>query len=190
VIQLAHSCFIHVPKTGGTWIRRALLTTMPAARPYHVDGDYHVGYLACPRPDAFRFAFVRHPLTWYQSYWRFKVSSGWSKPNSLDLACRSNHFADFVRKVLDRQPGILSQWVRAAVGDPQVIEFVGRFERLIEDLCVALALAGENFDPVQIRAVPPVNVTNKARVAELPSALKRAILKTERDVCERFGYGP
>ncbi len=45
----------------------------------------------------------------------------------------------------------------------QPIDFVGRHERLTDDLCTALPLAGEAFDAAALRGYQPVNATDYER---------------------------
>ena len=61
-------------------------------------------------PDAascFRFCFVRHPLSWYESWWKYMKSRGWNDwgrknsarywdPNSLLNGLGSDNFNTFV----------------------------------------------------------------------------------------------
>src|SRR5271155_1758232 len=95
--------FLHIPKTGGSWIWEVLnaygLILGPLGHE-HADWDRsfwndrfqrdgkvfrhilrrYVGSSRAPlqyKEDAFRFCFVREPLTWYESYWRFMQGLNW-----------------------------------------------------------------------------------------------------------------
>lgn len=190
MLILPHSCFLHVPKTGGTWVKRAILAAGVPAREYSIDGYTHLGLADCPQPGLFRFAFVRNPLGLYRSYWQFKMTVGWDAANELDQRCRSEDFASFVTAVLQHFPGIYARTLRDFVGPPEApIEFIGRFEHLVEDLVTALTLAGEHFDAEAIRTLPPYNVSDKRKAPAIwTDRLEAAVRTAEAEVFERFGY--
>jgi len=59
--HLAHPTrgqFVHMPKTGGTWVRRKLLRETGRAE--------HHRAVDLPRPS---WGIVRGPSDWYESYW-------------------------------------------------------------------------------------------------------------------------
>ena len=69
-----------------------------------MDGDPHRGLKECPHPERFKFAFVRHPVVAYQSYWRYKMGEGWNPPNQMDKKCGSDDFETFVLNALKYFP--------------------------------------------------------------------------------------
>jgi hypothetical protein len=144
----------------------------------------------CPHPGRFRFAFVRHPVEFYRSYWRFKMGAGWDPANPLDMDCAATDFPAFVRNVLRLYPGMCGRLYQDYVGPPGgEIEFIGRHERLADDLILALRLIGERVDEAAIRACPPRNVSDRARFpAEYSRDLEEAVRRAEAPALERFGY--
>src|SRR5262245_16462215 len=77
-LSRANALFLHIPKTGGTWVEEVLkecgilaeqaavtdaVTWRHPLRGHHLH-DY-----------SFVFAFVRHPLSWYESWWKFQAGS-------------------------------------------------------------------------------------------------------------------
>jgi hypothetical protein len=192
-LLLPRAVFLHVPKTGGSWVGAALRAAGVRFDEYLIEGDPHGDPSYCPRPDAFKFAFVRHPLDVYRSYWRFKMDRfdgrrPWDAQNPFDRDCASPDFDEFVRKVVEQYPGWCSRMFEDYVGPAtREIEFVGRFERLRQDLVRALTLAGERFDERAIMTTPPENASVWPSPAWTP-ALERAALESERDALVRFGY--
>ena len=92
------SVFLHVPKTGGTWVTRVLTElglveagfgakhasyegVMNVTRSYPRSTAKHLlttGPRFAGRVRAsFKFCFVRHPVDWYASYWRHNNLKGW-----------------------------------------------------------------------------------------------------------------
>jgi hypothetical protein len=182
--------FLRVPKTGSTWAGNAIRAAGCRVEEYIVDGDFHADLSYCPFRDRFIFGFVRHPLTLYRSYWRFKMANGWDARNPFDASCAADTFPDFVRSVVSQYPGWCSLMFQDYVGPvDDEIDFIGRFETLTDDLIRALRLSGESFDEVAVRSTPPVNVSYGHDVV-WTTELVDAIARSEIDAFNRFGYKP
>ena len=67
MLILPRSCLLHVPKTGGSWVKKAILASGIQCEAVSPGGNHHSGLNECPTPDKFKFAFVRHPLGLYRS---------------------------------------------------------------------------------------------------------------------------
>lgn len=202
-VRLFRSIFIHVPKTGGTWVRGALRAAglhqgdvgRDHATPAEIEQD--PAYQASPMV----FCFVRHPLAWYQSYWCYRMKHGWHKPSpgeveapirtvTLDAHCRDDRFDRFVENCLERYP---QGWVSHLYAHyTSGCTFVGRQERLVEDLLLALLIAGEPVDAARIRNHPPQNVAAQQTVwrqqCQYPKELALRVLEAESQALQRWGY--
>ncbi len=156
MLILPKSCFLHVAKTGGSWVKKAIIASGIEYEDYRIDGNPHVGLSECPVPNKFKFAFVRHPVDLYRSYWQFKMTNEWDVKNQLDMECKSDDFNGFIRNVLDKYPGCFGDSLISFVGDGEnEIEFVGKYENLVEDLIAALKAAGEVLNEDTISNLPP-----------------------------------
>jgi hypothetical protein len=160
------------------------------ANDFRINGDPHIGFRGCPCPDHFRFAFVRHPLDLYRSYWQFKMTYGWDDKNVMDQACCSEHFQTFVTCILERFPGIVSNSLDEFFGENyDQVNFVGKYENLVDDLIFVLRIAGETYSEECIRKLPPCNVSDKTKYpAAFTPMLVRRIMISEQRMIERFGY--
>ncbi len=238
--------FLHVPKTGGSWVTRVLeeqglvvrrfehihagawqvARFLQPARALRNDMRAHVAasmpiswrrrlrralrlrgrggsVVAAPSPEdvprppgkPFAFCFVRHPLNWYESYWKYQVKTGWIEygtpgdpfdwhPWAVLRGIRSDDFNTFVHELVEREPGYVSRMYGWYVDG--FVDFVGRQERLAEDLVEALRLAGEAFDDEAIRRAPRVNVSSAP--LQWDPALRREVLRLEYAAIRRFGY--
>ncbi len=187
-LVLSESRFLHVPKTGGNWVSSVLREQFSRAQRMP---KIHTTRISAPRPELFTFAFVRHPLTWYQSYFSYKQRKGWDPTNNWDDIVRCDSFTEFVEKVLGETPAYYSKLIRRFVGRVgDEIDFVGRFESLTDDLIHALELAGEQFDPDVIRETPPVNQSSyDAHPAVYTDDLAQRVLEVEVEVVNRFYSG-
>jgi hypothetical protein len=205
--------FIHVPKCGGSWVRAVAKhlgfwrdrVGYKHSTPEHVnDVLRHHGWqfvkhwprhpLVTPGAlrRAYKFCFIRNPVGWYESYWKYMAGAWhrwevgrWHPQRPLD-GCGSDDFNVFVRKVLDKRPGYVSEmygWY--AEGS----HFVGRCERMTEDLVQALLGAGERVDPSAIASVGRVNESEKRLGDPVwdPAVLER-VVAAEADGIRRWGY--
>lgn len=188
MLILPRSCFFHVPKTGGTWAKRAIIEAGIPGREFTIDGDPHIGLKDCPEPHKFKFAFVRHPLSLYRSYWQCKMTYGWDPKNPMDMECKSDKFHVFVENILRKYPGIYTKFFFDVVGrGEERIEFIGKYENLPDDLITALKLAGEDFSEAKIRNLPPINVSDHQRFpAIFPRELEEEVKRVEKEIITTF----
>jgi len=157
------SIFLHIPKTSGVWIRHAYKVCKIACSEI---GEQHSHFplLSKYQPpeyynDRLIYTFVRHPLTWYQSRWAFRVKHGWRAQHPLDYNCASNDFVTFVENALRYKPDgwVTEEFCNYIDSVPRMIDFVGRCEYLVTDMVKVLTLAGETFSENGIRSIPRIN---------------------------------
>jgi hypothetical protein len=186
----ARFVFIHVPRTGGTWARLAMEAAGIEAS--KLGEGHHPMRDELDIDGRFTFGFVREPLSWYGSEWSYRR---WLRTTGLE---EMNHFYDpwldldfpeFLARVMDERPGFLSWFYETYVGPPDdPIDFIGRFETLVDDLAQALTMAGQSFDEEALRSFEPVNRSDPA--PPCPSELKQRLRHVERDAYERFYLKP
>ena len=148
----------------------------------------HIPWSEVPGP--FRFGFVREPALWYRSHWVHKKRRQ-DYPDPIfdfDEAVRtSTDFADFVRSVTPAVPHYVTDLYEYFLGPAGAIDYIGRQETLVEDLITALDLAGVEFDPALLEAVPPMNEGTKG-MPEITPELRELIVASEQEAYERYGY--
>jgi hypothetical protein len=191
-LQTPHARFLHLPKTGGTWVTRALAaggvptTRLPTRN--ELGPTIHGTLDDLPDDGVFTFAFVRHPLDWWRSVWVHRMRYGWNDVSPAERSLRSDDFSEFIRRVIERAPGHATRVFERFVGPANAqISFVGRYESLADDLVYALRLAGEPHDAAALRGTPPTNVGHYQKVtAEYSRELADALVDAERPIVDRF----
>lgn len=212
--------FLHVPKTGGNWVTEVLgkmdlverqvghkhadydhfrRPTLPARRPVKAGKKFLSHMLRNRHEPSYLFCFVRNPLTWYESwfkymsqesrqwkYWGSQHTDSWH-PNSLLDGLGSSDFNTFVSNVINKRPGYVTEmfgWYT-----PPAVDFVGRQEHLREDLIVALDAMELDYDKKFVRDYHEVGVSRPRKVVvEWDSALKEAVTRLEYAGLVRYGY--
>lgn len=193
---LPKSIYLHAPKTAGMWIRAAIARAGIKTFEY---GEQHSYF-----PELFRYAtrsfyqrklvftFIRHPVTWYQSRWAFRMKTGWQMQHPLDWHCASNDFCRFVENCLNYRPGWATwEYNNYIHGAPGLVRHVGRQESVVDDLITILREAGEEFDEALLKTTPRLNDSDISglRSGDLarytPELLDRVLL-AEQETIRRY----
>lgn len=197
-VLLNKGIFYHIPKTGGTFVTRLLklVSANPSVyeRPkkdilnlqnQHLTPDDLDESLKDKR---FSFAFIREPISWYKSLFYQQVYDGWTVPNYAVTECKSVDFEEFVYKCLELYPnGLASEVYRRFLGEnADKVDFVGRTERLRDDLCYALDKSKERYEVDTIYNMPLVNESKNKNITYLQPGLKKKIIDAESWFYDRF----
>lgn len=191
------SLFIHIPKTGGWFIRYAFRDSNIAVEEVGSEHAYFP-YLMQNKNEQFFaerkiFAFIRHPISWYQSRWAFRLKTGWCHTHPLDYNCASNDFKTFVSKCLEYEP---TGWVTREYGiridtTPKPIDFVGRTEFIREDLLTFASMSGEPISQQTVQNLPRVNNADldkkpSSHWAVYDESLFNRVMEVESGIIKRF----
>lgn len=220
--------FLHIPKTGGSWVRHVLreqglvkmewphphpeldrVLNLPRYYPLHFakQSIKHKSLrLYREIQQSYKFCFVRHPHSWYESYWRFMQGHDWKSfhnerqqertilfkrpwhPNAYLERIGRRDFRTFMQTVLTEYPGYLTQ-MYGWYAPPGEIDFVGRTESLVDDLLEALTRAGITVDEGAVRNTEKVNTSpNRIDRPKWDDELRNSVHRLEAPVFERFGY--
>lgn len=183
------SLLLLTPKTGSVWIREALTRS----------GVYHIhlgppelrshGYLSVfGRGYSSIAAFVRNPITWHHSYWAYRsgANSRWDHRWNIDVDCESATFREYVEKVTTLYPGFVTNLYERFAGRPEnPVDFIGRQERLADDLVRFLNWRRERFSEPLMRSVPPLNTSPDSHIDD---DVRKMMYASEFDAFERYGY--
>jgi hypothetical protein len=217
------SVFLHVPKTGGNWVTD-VLTRMGLVRRLvgtkHSDAVRTLNALSLPVRPTFRdvvrrrpvapsipkqkpfiFTFVRHPCSWYESWFKYQmqVHTNWRNfgvagdihnwhPNSVLNKLAATDFDAFVGYVQKHRPGYVSELLFSYT--TPVVDFVGKQESIRDDLCTALGMAELDFDEDMVRASDRVGESKPAKPVCIrwSQSLRAEVLRNEWPSLLRYGY--
>jgi tetratricopeptide (TPR) repeat protein len=185
------SVILEVTKSGSKWVRAAVTASgIPHEQIGPAELRGHGTLAVHGRQFRFICCFVRNPLTWYASYWGYRMAGGWRTAYTLDARCQHESFRQFIRSAVAELPGFLTRYFEEYTGPLGAsIDFVGRQESLADDLVRALEMAGEDFDEVAIRATAPTNVgTVRPEGPDIGEDTAHLLTLSEWDAMRRFGY--
>ena len=201
--------FVHVPKTGGDFIRKVCARHLPADRivttgiaKNGADTEIPAEYRHLPR-----FALVRNPWDWHVSWYHYLVGAGRPEAhrervrqaNPIFAALSDDFTAGFtttIGRLYDPEPrlDLLSLHLRSQVG-ASLAEgriTVGRFETLREDFLAFLQTAGVPLSD-EFRADllhrPPVNRSSRGPFkAYYDERTLDLVARLAADPIARYGY--
>lgn len=201
-IRTERSVVYHIPKCGGIWVKEAIRKSglkygrcrnVRVAQPFGLKREHATPGVVAEADGVgrFSFCFVRRPLSWYQSFWCYRVKTKYlDRKFPLDRIW-DDDYERFLLNVLASYPdGFVTQLYRFYT---EAVDFVGQQERLADDLVRALSLAGEKFDEAALRATRWRNISggNKkfARQCITSQEVEKRIMIAERWIMDTFYDG-
>ncbi len=229
--------FLHVPKTGGSWVTQVLREQGLVRKEFsHIHADmvrarYYAGgarvatrssyeWLKSRVPRSWKamravqrlkktgeaisdarfpycFCFVRHPLDWYESWWRYmcgRSGAHWAAESDLTSwhpcgrlrTLGDPDFATFVQNVNSVSPGFVTELF--GLYTQPGIQFIGRQESLVDDLVTVLQRLDVRFDEQQLRESQRVNTSRMQLRTEWPAELRSETERLEFAGLVRYGY--
>ena len=196
-----NALFLHIPKTGGLFVEAALKAAGIRMDPWPRVRDRmsarHAPVWAHLRDYDFVFAFVRHPLAWFESWWRFQQAKNWQQwepgywhPQRCLEPFARLPFPEYVEQILKHQPGYVTRLYEWMMGPPDagLVQFVGHQESLVDDLCHVLRKLGYKVNEERIRSCPPTNV-GRSSVSSWSDSVRQGVLAAEAALIEQY-YSP
>jgi hypothetical protein len=201
--------YLHIPRTGGTWLGKAAIAVkLRQASRYSVacsrsrSAGICKHYPLCEYEDDFldkidfSFTFVRHPVPYYESAWRWMMSNRRQSRNKWGLVFPWNvpvrHFNfDFnvwVAQMLQHEPGWVSRMYETYCGRPgsEILDFVGRTETLAKDFATVLDRVGCKYRRYRLAYMATTRINSLEQPFVWDPKLKQQVIQTERPAIERF----
>lgn len=193
-VILPEAVFIHVPRTGGIWLRTVLRTVVPGIMELRGDDRHHMPLSALP--DCLQrlpsFGFVRHPLRWAYSRWEhsrrirgLEDKRFYGLHRRFDELVRDS-FSETIRELIRCRPGLVSQTFAWMLEGVRVYRF--------EDLPDAGADALMRFADLGVTTALEAVATPRENACEipphqrekLPESLEADFLASEENIVKGY----
>lgn len=187
-IRLPHSCFVHIPRTGGLWFHEIVRTLNIKCQILKGDIDSHFAWHELPVNwrKLHGFSFIRHPLQW--------VASRWSHALSIDAVTDYRHygihrefdecvclsFGGTLEFILKHSPGIVGRTYNFMTGGVSTLIRTDDLNRKIPHLLCEL----EGVDIVTARSVG-TRIQRNNSTSSLDK-YQRDIANTDQKLIEKF----
>lgn len=197
-ILLEKSNFIHIPKCGGTALNTALWRLGLVKDRSREIREPHFGHLfASQMPDNGKpcFSFVRHPVSWWMSFYHWNMNPAHSRFSEQERATTS--FDEWVRDYGQAWLGYYTMIVRRYLGkDPTFpttnnVELIGRTEYLFVDLRNILNVIGEDYKVDVMKDLISGKYSLDPKLSNVQDYDRNAISMESREIiqkCEQYMY--
>ncbi|MDA7544111.1 hypothetical protein N8761_00375 [Alphaproteobacteria bacterium] len=199
--------FLHIPKTGGNWLRSVLWDSGIKSIKTNTVSKHATYDLLCgenskkifPQKVSWHIKFfcvVRHPLLWYQSWFKYQHSKGWrdwgENGNFRHWHCLSplnmpiqDDFNEFMRIVNRNTPGFLTHLYHSYIL-PSGAKFL-KNENLREELLLLNKDWSLGLNEEVIKYQNALNVSSKSQIYWDEKVLKET-LENESALLKKYGY--
>lgn len=210
-VLMPHSIFIHIPKTGGTWVRAVLPAAGIKCREVGPPGGTNIQVIHCSvrglpqhlRKKRLIFSCIRHPVAWLKSRWSYAIERGKLKVKKKRGWLENSLNEDlnvFIERALERNPSAPARAMMHPIGWQYIDGIwqdtlkkkdraIGRTETIREDLMDFLRKAGEKFNPIVIEEFAPRRVSGKKSKQRVSKELAQRVCDANQVLMELGHYG-
>lgn len=195
---LKNSAFIHIPRTGSTFVRVALRECNIPHKNSGDPKDYGVKTIHHKISHAWEeikdkpyiFSFVRNPVTYLQSMW-VKRPTFWIRMAPYTLDCPT--FEDFVIEYVSKRSNCITRHFESFLKLPEGYKGklkIGTLENITDDLLHFLNLSEERYDAHIIRRMQPQHIGARKFPEEVlyPNKESLKILFKLEEAFSKYGY--
>ena len=192
-IYLKNTLFIHIPKTGGRWIKEVITKHV---QNHTIYGDPIYDAHACPDSKGKNvFTFIRHPATFCHSLWHHRAKKklnkfghkfNWQNYIRLEKDCQSTDYDTFMNNVAKNE-NVVRDYYKYYTDRYENIVF-GKMENLCQSFIEILKKFNEEFDENAIRMSGNFQIGKGSYKNLISQKHVDAICGSEKYICEKFKY--
>ncbi|MHC5214888.1 MAG: hypothetical protein ACYSOO_09935 [Planctomycetota bacterium] len=185
-LRFNNHIFYHIPKCGGSYVRRVIEQIEPDRQEIcwtHAT-PFEVRYSMDTSPVS--FASVRHPVSWYESYFRYRISGmkPWVMDCYFDKQVAATNYERFIENVMCHTiAGATTYFGHLVAPFFKQVDHLLKMENLNEELGELLQSYGYRYTPI-----PPVKVSPKNINTRLPKEVYYRLVKREAPISLALGY--
>ncbi len=190
-IRLPHTCFVHIPRTGGMWLEKVL--GIIGIKHQVLRGDIDSHFRLDDMPDNWyflhSFTFIRHPIDWVRSRWSHALEINayedyrHYKVHRVFDECVRPTLRETIETILERERGLVNRTYQYMTrGVKTIIRTEDLMSKLPEFLKAHESITDEQVG--MIRATEPINSTSQLNkyggtISELDDKLIDRFLRSE-----------
>lgn len=189
-VLLQKSIFIHVPRTGGQWVRSVLRKAYQGIEKEVGDSHCSVRDLDKDLLEKYKtFGFVRHPANWVMSRWSHLNAKKELTSKTLPKLHKRFHdvfvkdsFQKTVENIIENDPNLVCDTFDKQL---QGCDFIGRLEDQPRSLSLILKCCSERFNPNWATSVDPINQSSKRKLV-LSTKVNDKFLRSNQAILDRW----
>ena len=188
-LRFSNHIFYHIPKCGGSYVRNIIERMEPDRQEicwtHSTPFESRVG-MDVELPS---FAMVRHPVTWYPSYFRYRLSNvrnPWKPDCYYDAKVESETYIDFIMKTLGSTVAGATTYVGHLYA-PFIknVDYLLKLEDIHEELNKVFSKWGYDYWKYK---VGPIKISPLHINTRLPKDIYERLVMREAGVSLALGY--
>lgn len=188
-------CFLHMPKTGGKWVSNILFEEMSFWRAD--SGLYiHSPAIGKGRDCNYRFGFIREPVSWYTSLYRFQANPPKASSENYRFFFDKSLAADNINAYINnirKDPYTFLKMEKMyqyifSIGKRHECKNIFKFENLAVNLSIALKQGGLDIDHIIEKHKEKSNVSTHVLEEPLSESTKQYIYESCDHIYKKFNY--
>ena len=193
MIFLKNCAIIHIPKTGGNWVKEMVMHHVKnhnvSAKKRHIYTTHETPYTHLPV-----LALVREPAEFAHSLWHHRKNSTlkrfgyvkWDNTKELEARCGSLDYHTFMTNVAEYPNGVADYFKSYYSHYDNLV--IGKMETMVDDLIKFLENNSEDFNKDKILESAFVFYNKNKKKKPLQQNYKNAINQANKDFCLQTGY--
>jgi hypothetical protein len=195
--------FIHVAKTGGTFVRETFNYYGVPNREtgvYETEDHYSLSDVLKYHDECRKylsFGFIRHPADWVQSRWLWAMETNFQEKLQYSEEARQHWMAEvfapevelFAENILNRMPGIATKYFKNMLGLETAYEadIIFRYEDMHDSMVKLFHLLYRSVTLEEIKAMPKYKFVKHKYDYKIDSYIRKQLELSEESLMKYYG---